>query len=103
MSFVWGRQPQILFIDQTDQQLELSPSAYQAHPSGFRIHGFDIAGMSQPLKALRVMGLDNTGPHGGCGLGPINAYTGQPRQVTPPPELTDEPPFRQRERPSISD
>jgi len=104
MFFVWGREPQILFVDQTGAELELNVSTYQSHPSGFRIHGFDIAGLSHPLKALRVTGLDNAGPHGGCGLGPIDAYTGESKSdhATQPAESTDAPPAWQRDLPSIA-
>lgn len=103
MFFVWGRDPQILFVDQAGERLELSPSTYQAHPSGFRIHGFDISGTLLPLKVLRITGLDNAGPHGGCGLGPINAYTGEDRtsQAFESAESTENQPLRQPELPSI--
>jgi RNA polymerase sigma-70 factor, ECF subfamily len=94
MFYVWGRKPQILFIDQAGEQLELSLHTYQSHPNGFHIHGFDIAGASRPFKALRITGLDSAGPHGGCGLGPLRAYTGQDtsRQATQPAESTEDQP-----------
>jgi hypothetical protein len=103
MLFVWGREPQVTFVDHTDAELELNVGAYQSHPSGFRIHGFDIAGLAHPLKALRVTGLDNAGPHGGCGLGPIDAYTGESKSDhgTRPAESTESLPVGQREPLSI--
>jgi hypothetical protein len=103
MFFAWGRKPEILVVDRTGEPLRPTLSACQTNGYGFFVYGFDLSGVSLPLKSLRIMGLDDAGPHGGCGLGPINAYTGEAKtsQAAQSAESAEAPPARQPELPSI--
>jgi RNA polymerase sigma-70 factor, ECF subfamily len=76
--WAWGKLPEMLLTDGSGREHRLVPTAYRGqYPHGFMALAFDLAQTGPPLepKTLRLVGVESTGPYGGCGIGSIAART----------------------------
>ncbi|MGD8786194.1 MAG: sigma-70 family RNA polymerase sigma factor, partial [Phycisphaerales bacterium] len=75
----WGELPEVYLVDEEGKrQHRLYPVKYRGnYPHGFMAMGFDLTQANPPFESrtLRIVGVDNAGPFGGCGLGSIAAYS----------------------------
>jgi RNA polymerase sigma factor (sigma-70 family) len=75
----WGKLPEVYLVDEEGKrQYRLYPVKYRgSYPLGFMAMGFDLTQAKPPFESrtLRLVGVDNAGPFGGCGIGNIAAYS----------------------------
>jgi hypothetical protein len=73
----WGDLPEVYLVDEDQKQHRIFPVKFRgSYPHGFKAMGFDLTQAKPPFKSrtIRLVGVDNAGPYGGCGIGNIAAY-----------------------------
>lgn len=74
----WGQRPDVYITDGAQQQHRIFPTSYTGSftQPGYKVLGFDLSPYELPfeIRGIRIVGSDNVGPYGGCGIGRPAAF-----------------------------
>lgn len=73
----WGRMPGFFITDGRSRQMQIFASTYRGqYPLGPKALGFDLSQIDCPfvIRGIRIVGNDDLGPYGGCGIDPPKVF-----------------------------
>jgi hypothetical protein len=74
----WGEPPHVYVTDGDQQQYQIFATTYAGvyAPGYKKVLGFDLSSLDIPfeVRGIRIVGSDNAGPYGGCGIGRPAVY-----------------------------